>query len=191
MSNSQHLLVAVFLMFVIVVAGGAVFVVPTYRKASDARTKVANLREKVTGLSGQTEVVEQLAGEVAAVRTHVEEDLKTIPPTPDIAELMRKLSLPVDGVVVQDQTFTAGSPGEAVIGRETAAEAMPLTVEMLARFDSVFATIRAAEAMPRLVRVASVRLEAEGDGGRGDSPMLDASVRLEAIYGTIDGEEAP
>ena len=97
---------------------------------------------------------------------------------------------------------------------------MPLTVDMQATFDSVFALIRNAESMDRLVRVASVRVmckreftaeSAESaektsrksrsafsassavnnplESDRFGSPILKASVGLEAIYEPPAGQE--
>ena len=189
MSNNKQLLYLAIGLNLVVVVGGGLLVVPTYRQAGQCRAKTANLREKMAGLSGQTEALQELADAVSQMHARLDEDLKTVPTGPDIADLMRRLSLPVDGETVRDQTFTAGSAGEAVIGKESEARIMPLTIDMVARFDSVFALIQAAESMPRLVRVASVRLEADRAGESASDLFLIASIGLEAVYQADGGEE--
>ena len=119
----------------------------------------------------------------------VREKFNVIPPAPNIAGLMRRLSLPVDGRTVLDQTFTAGSPIHAGGGESTNEEAMPLTVDIEATFDSVFALIRRAETMDRLVRVVSVRMVADRKHDDREEPLLTATVGLEAIFDATQAEE--
>jgi hypothetical protein len=106
-----------------------------------------------------------------------------------MASVIRKLSLPVDKVTVHDQTFTAGTATSAIPGHsEVTTMAMPLTVEMQATFDSVFAMVRAAESMSRLVRVSSVRVLCKREKDE-EPPVLTASVGLEAIFEPEVAEE--
>ena len=57
----------------------------------------------------------------------------------------------------------------------------PLTVDMEARFDSIFALLRAAESMDRLLRVSSVKIACERRVA-GVQPLAKASIVLEAVY---------
>jgi hypothetical protein len=109
-----------------------------------------------------------------------------------VASLMRELSLPVDGSTVRDQTVEAGSPNEALPGRAGAAKAVPVTVEMEARFDAIFAMLRAAELSERLVRVTSVHLACDREVDHtSDEPLITASVGMDAIYLPSGAGEAP
>jgi Tfp pilus assembly protein PilO len=189
MSNNRQLLYLAIGLILVLAVGGGLLVVPDYRQASQCRVKISNLRQRMEGLSGQTEALQELADAVSEMHERLDSELKSVPATPDIADLMRRLSLPVDGETVRDQTFTAGSVGDAVIGKECEARIMPLTIDMVARFDSVFALIQAAESMPRLVRVASVRMEANRQNESAGDSFLIASVGLEAVYQPVAGEE--
>jgi Tfp pilus assembly protein PilO len=189
MNDGKHLMIAITGGLLVILLGGALLVWPSYRKAHAIRQEVVELREKISGLAGQTGKVEQLADELEAARRRVGEDLKFVPETADVAGLMRKLSLPVDGRTVLDQTFTAGNPCDAVLGEDFDERVLPLTVDMEATFDSVFALICAAERMDRLVRVSSVRVAAERPGGGPEVPMLTASVGLEVVYDPPAAEE--
>ena len=58
---------------------------------------------------------------------------------------------------------------------------------MQARCDSIFATLRLAETMDRLVRVTNVRVERDPQSRVQeedwvDQPLLTASIGLEAVY---------
>ena len=91
------------------------------------------------------------------------------------------MTLPVDNVTIRDQTFTAGQPKEAVPGAYFPVKTLPLTVDMVSRFDAVFALIRAAEAQDHLVRVSSVNIASSGDDEQ-EQPLVTASIRLDAVF---------
>jgi len=182
MSDGRHLLLAVAGALLILGLGVVLLVWPSHRQTAALQDEIAALKGKSEGLAAQTEQVEHLADAYSRLKRRVAEDLKYIPQSPDIAGLMRKLSLPVDGRTVLDQTFTAGSASSAITGEESPEQAMPLTVDMKAAFDSVLALIRAAESIDRLVRVASIRMIAERGEQGVDAPLLTASVGLEVVY---------
>jgi len=189
MTDSKHLFFAIAGALLVLVLGGALLVWPNYRETRAVRQEITKLQQKISALADQTGVVASLSDELKQARQRVEEELKFIPRTSDVAGLMRKLSLPVDGRTVLDQTFTAGSPCDAAVGETFTERAMPLTVDLEATFDSVFALIRAAELMDRLVRVSSVRMAAERQGDGSGVPVLTASVGLEVIYDPPSVEE--
>lgn len=186
MWDSKHILLSVVGPGVVLAIGVGVAVWPTYRKAQELRTEVNTLEQKVHGLDGATSQVEKLAADLGNIQKQINGNLKFIPEQADIASIIRRLSLPVDGNTVLDQTFTTGASNPAIPGDDKATvELTPLTVDMEANFDSVFALIRAAESMDRLIRVSNIRLECNRDKERNDydgKPLLRASVGLEAVY---------
>ncbi len=182
MNDGKHILIAICGSLSVLILGGALLVWPSLKETQATRQEITLLQKKIMGLAEQTKTVEALADELNLANLRVESELKVIPQAADIAGLMRKLSLPVDGSTVLDQTFTAGNPNDAVIGEEFIERAMPLTVDMEATFESVFALIRSVETMDRLVRVSSVRMAVDRTGNEPDVPVLDASVGLEVIY---------
>ncbi len=189
MSNNRHLLFLVMALCLTVIVGGGFLIIPAYHQANQNKSKTEKLRAKITGLANQTMTVTQLADAVSEMNERLDRELKVIPEVPDMASLMRKLSMPVDGVTIQDQTFTAGSPNPAIPGEEEGARSMPLTIDMVGRFDSVFALIRAAESMDRLLRVSSVRMEIDHDCENAEIRFVTASVGLDAIFEPVaEGE---
>ena len=152
-------------------------------EAATVRHQVADLRTKIERLSDQNHQLMQLNQQVEQLQRHVSTDYKTIPASPEVAELIRKLSLPVDGVSVMDQTFTASSAEEVAVGGKSPLKSLPLKVEMTATFDSIFALVRAAESMNQLMRVSSLKVICKRDDKTSDmAPMLNASVGLDALF---------
>jgi hypothetical protein len=182
MSNRKHLFLAIASALAVLLLGGAALVWPAHRQRVTICHSIADLERKISGLSDQTDAVERLADELEVVRQRMGDDLKLIPETPDSAGLNRILSLPIDARTVRDQTFTAGSPTAAAVGEDFPELAVPLTVDMEATFDSVFALIRIAEQMDRLVRVASVRMAVDRTEDVEETPLLTATIGLEVIY---------
>lgn len=186
MWNSRHILMTVVGPVAVLAAGVGFAVWPTYSRAQELRTEVRTLEAKVERLDQATSQVEQLAEDLGSVQQQINNDLKIIPDQADIASIIRNLSLPVDGDTVVDQTFTTGASNPAVADDDAATvELTPLTVDLKANFDSVFALIRAAESMDRLIRVSRLRVECDRDKDVRDlngNPLLTASVGLEAIY---------
>lgn len=181
MSSKQHLWVAILAMVAILGVGGAVLAWPTYREAASLDQQAAALRRKGENYDVQVNEIAQLTAHLEDATHRVDSEFKDVPAAPDIAGLMRVLSLPVDGEHVRDQTFTAGRPKAAVPGSELTAMVVALTVEMDARFESIFALIRVAESMHRLVRVTSVNIVCDGQETV-DERFGRATVVLEAVY---------
>ena len=190
MSTSRHLLLAVAGLVVIVLLGGAMLVWPNNREAGVLTEEIVQLQEKITALTIRNKQVAQLDRELKEAARRRDAQCKRIPTSPQIADLIGRLSQEVDGVTVRDQRFTAGEPYDATIGLGSAVRAAPLTIDMVARFDSVFALIRAVETMDRLVRVALVRLHRprEADDTE-DGPLVAATIRLEVVFEPLQVKE--
>ncbi len=195
MTNSnRHLLYALGMMALVLLIGGAAIVWPRYREAASLTAERHDLIERMDNISLHTEALAELTEDVSRVRQVVEQDLKDIPPSPGMHELMNRLSLTIDDETVLEQTFSAGQVSPAVHDDDDfSLMAMPVTVDMVGRFDAVFATIRAAEQMPRLVRVTSVRLslprEYRDRESGPDEPLVQAEIGLEAVFEPPDTQE--
>jgi hypothetical protein len=194
MRTTKHFTLALLGVVAALGIAALLFIMPNYREARAVRLQVRELQARLSSLGNRTQAVERLARDVESAREHVANDLKIIPESADVADLIRKLSYPIDGVTVTDQTFTAGSPADAIVGgvgardegknaeAQAPPQALPVSAELSATFESVLALVQKAEAMDRLIRVASVRMLCKRDEQMGDVPLLKASVGLEVIY---------
>lgn len=189
MSTKKHCLLVAGAVAFVLLAGGLAFVWPSYRQTKAIDDQVGRLQRKIDGLAGETETLVRLVRDVGEAQRQVDEELKQVPAAPEIASLMPQLSLPVDGERVLDQTFNAGNPVEAVPGDPDAPQAVPVIIEMQATFDSIFAILRAAETMDRLIRVTSVRIACERPDEEQDQDILTASIGLDAIYDPSEGAQ--
>ncbi len=180
MSSSRHLAFAILSLLAVVTLGGVLLVWPSYREAARHNRRTVLLHQKGENYDAQARRIATLTKQVEQMTHRMETELKAIPETPDIADLMRRLSMPVDGVHVYDQTFTAGDPREAVPGGDLPILVQPLTVEMDARFDSIFALTRLAESMDRLLRVSSIKIAV--DRTNTQDTVASASIVLESVF---------
>jgi Tfp pilus assembly protein PilO len=180
MSSRRHLAFAILLLLAVVGLGGVLLVWPAYREASRHNRRTSLLHHKGENYDVQARRIATLTKQVEQMTRRVETELKAIPDTPDIADLMRRLSMPVDGVHVQDQTFTAGDPRDAVPGADLPVLVQPLTVEMAARFDAIFTLMRLAESMDRLLRVSSVSIAV--DRTKTQDTVASATIVLESVF---------
>ena len=188
MSSSKHLGFAILTMVSVVVLGGLLLAWPSYREAAGINLQAQLLRLKGDDHSQQARVIAALTSQLELTNRRISTGFKTIPKASDIAELMRVLSLPVDGVNIREQAFNVSGSKDAVIGQDFSAQVRPITVEMEARFDAVFALMRAAESMDRLLRITSVNVVCKRVAD--EQPFAKATVVLEAVYDTQpDGEE--
>lgn len=188
MSSRKHLCVAILGLLLVVGLGGLILAWPAYREAGMLNDQMMELRRKGENYDLQAQEIARLTAKLGEVNRRVDDEFKVIPESPDIAGLMRVLSLSVDGANVVDQTFTAGDTKEAVQGSDLPVMVTPLTVEMEARFEAVFALLRAAESMDRLLRVSSVKVVCRRPDDE-DQPFTKASVVLEAVYERSDDLE--
>ncbi len=188
MPTNKRLVLGSLGLSALIVAGWLFIVWPVYREAGAVNERVAELRRKSQGARGRAQEIDRLTTALEAASSRVESEFKVIPVSPNVAGLMRSLSLPVDNITIRDQTFTAGQPKDAAAGADVAVKALPLTVDMVARFDAVFALIRAAEAQEHLVRVSSVNIASTRDDDQ-QVPLVTASVRLEAVFEPLRAQE--
>ncbi len=182
MPTDKRMAIGMSVIGAVVIGASVLFIIPNYREARRLKRQIADLQTRTGTLIYRAEAVDRLAQDVRLAREHAASDLKSIPETADVAGLIRKLSLPLDGVNVVEQEFTAGTPAEAIVGGEQTAMAMPLAADMNATFESIMAVIDQAESMSRLVRVSSLRLLCKRDDQKTDVPLLGASIGLEAVY---------
>jgi Tfp pilus assembly protein PilO len=194
MSTTRSLTFGVLGVLAATVAATWLVIVPNYKDVASLRQQIREMNVKIAGLDSNRKTVAKLEEEVKQASERSQTQLKVIPEAPDVADLIRKLSLPVDGVNVVDQTFTAGTANDVDLGTAGTVRTMPLTVDMDATFDSIFALMRAAESMNRLLRVSSLKVAVKPEGrdskdeAAADVPVLEASLGIEAVYAPAIGD---
>ncbi len=188
MTDRKHIFGAVAALICVAILGTLTLAWPSYRQGMAIGQEIEELREKTQMLDASAAEVELLEMRLHEVQRQVNEDLKVIADSPDLADLVRRLSLTVDHETVIDQTFTAGSPYAlslpAIDDGGSKPMAMPVTIELAGTFESLYAILTAAEDMDRLIRIGTLRITCERsvtNDGR-PLPVLNASVGLEAVF---------
>lgn len=183
MSDRRHIMLAVGLFLAVLALGGMTLALPNVREVWEIRERVADLTNRSEGVEQTTLMVEQLSKMVADAQRTVDADLKSIPNEAGIALMIRRLSLPIDGETVRDQTFSVGSVIEPLPETHPMIRAVPVTMEMKATFESTYAVLRTIESMERLVRLRSIRINSSTDAiNRYGEPIVSTLLVLETVY---------
>lgn len=177
--------------------GVRLLAIPEWRGTAERRAETADLQQRMASISDQESAEVRLTAEYERMSGEAIEAMRVVPAAPDEARVMRRLTLPIDGVTVTEQQIVAGTATDALVDgpvHGVPEGAVPITVDMRADFESVFALVRSAERMDELVRVDSVRMVLpNGDrdqtgGGDGWSTLVDATVGLSIVYQRPDLE---
>lgn len=176
--NDRSTIMVPLLTFVGLLLGLGLLAYPSYRRAWTINHEIEQLAHRVEELGSDNLAIERLEQDLVEREAIVETSLKRIPAAPDVAGLIRHLSLPVDGRRVVDQTFTAGQVKAIESLPSGQLRALPVTIDMIAEFDSVFATLQSIEKLDRLLRTMSVRMSRDDklDG------RLVATIGIEAVF---------
>lgn len=178
----QGYLVLLGLVVIVAVFG---FIWPNYSRTNQISKKIDALEGKIGrldvarhSLDSQTKAIKQLK----AARI---EKCREVPENAQVAQLVRALSLDVDGIHVADQTFTVSGRRENVDGSGRF-EGLSMVVELDADFDQICSVIDRCATYGRLVRVTGLDIAV----GREelDPERLQASISIDAIYQSGAGD---
>jgi Tfp pilus assembly protein PilO len=180
MTRQRAELFAFSALVLVVVAATFFFTWPNYAKGNALHEEMRGLSDKIGHLEDAERDVAFRRAALEQLREDHADACRNVPDRPDVANLMNHLSIGVDGVTVLDQTFTVrGTPDTAADDRF---EILPLVVELETSFGHTFDVIRRVEALDRLVRVRSVRMEGDMETLNDQSAMIKTSVGLDVVY---------
>ena len=162
---------------------------PTIRKAEANALESGRLLARAAQFEAATAERDELRERVEAAREASSLVLRSIPPEPDQASLMRMLAIETNPSVLM-QEVKAGDPVSASPREATPYSAVPIRVEMIATFPEVMQLLSRAEGSDRLVRTIKVTIEkqAKRDNRREadwDTPFVKATIDLDAVYGQV------
>ena len=157
------------------------FIVPNYNIVAHASSEADVLEDRIEQLQLRQVEVEQMHRDFKAMQAKVHDKCKQVPSTPDMSQIVKSLSLEVDGRHVLDQSFTAGSITSHP-KLENVFEIQPFAVTLHADFGSIFTVIENVESMDRLVQISSVRVSRKEADADETAPVLEAGIGLHAMY---------
>ncbi len=137
-----------------------------------------DLRREVARIEAQTHSTQDLAAELVASQARFNREFKSVPPTPDVADLIRKLgTFGEDADASYHQTLTTGQVQE-----EEGAKALPVILEARGAFPDAFGLIKRVEDLDRLARVRRVTITR--DPTRAE--IIRATIQLDAFFATAE-----
>lgn len=154
---------------------------PLHARADAVHAAHALLEDRVSNWHGSEHVLDPLKGELNHRRAIVEEEQQHIPHTPDLAGLIRRLSLEIDRRRVIDQTFVAGRRGLAATGAPASWKSVPLTMELVSDYASMRALIERIEEYPDPVRITRLSIERMKDVS-GEMGIARTTLVLDVIF---------
>ena len=175
----------VFACVLLMVLGVTVFFTwPNYAHAYKLSKEAAVLDAKIGHLVDAESEVERRRVNLDRLRAERDRICLGVPDRPDVANLMKHLSVGINGDTVIDQTFTVrGTPASDGNDRF---EILPLVVEMDTTFEHAFDMIRRVEKLDRLVRVTSVQMEGNRNSIERGGGTIQAAVGLDVVYERSD-----
>jgi hypothetical protein len=182
-SRERWMLFGAFILTVLFVC---FFIVPNYQNATFASAGAIELELRIEQLERRQVEVEKMHQDFVAIKNKIQSECKFVPTSPDTAQIVKALSLEVDGQYVLDQSFTTGT-SSAKLQEDGGFSVQPLAVTLHADFDSIFSVIENVESMNRLIRVSSLRITAKDVEKDGEVPILDAAIGLHAMYDNVGG----
>lgn len=152
-----------------------------HAEASSLEHEVVVLTDRIAASSVPEARLESVRGEQSRRRAMLlAEDFDRLPVgAPDLAEVIRRLSLPIDGERVLDQTFTAGRPGAAAHEAPSAWRATPVRVELVGDWSAVSSLLSLVDDLPGPVRTTTLRLHRQ-DGV--DRPIARLELELDVLH---------
>ena len=164
---------------------------PLHLRAAMVESETERLHEMVAAETVPAAMLSSVAQEAERrARMMEREKVGSLPMgPPDLADVIRRLSLPIDGVRVEDQTFTARRSASAGIGAPEWWKSRPVHVELVADWASIRGFLMLVDDLPNPVRTTSFRLE-RIDSDRGMARLhleLDALHLAESPAGRSDG----
>lgn len=162
------------------------FARPAQLEARRLEAEADALLAKARGLETLERTLAEAKSEAAAWRARGERELRDVPDEPGQAMLMQALRPGPSGDPAGagvDQTFTAAKPVACGPSFPKGWSALPVTVTVEGGFPAVYALLREAESLDRLVRVVRVDIDAPRPEGKEDrTDAVSARIELDAIF---------
>jgi Tfp pilus assembly protein PilO len=184
-SRERWMLFGAFILTVLFVC---FFIVPNYQSAHNAAASALALEDRIEQLELRRVEVGKMHQDYISLEQQVQSECKTVPSAPGTAQIVKALSLEVDGQYVLDQSFTAGASA-AHFKQEGGFLVQPLAVTLHADFDSIFSVIQKVESMQRLIRISSLHISANQSESESEMPILQAAIGLHAMYDNYRGDQ--
>lgn len=167
--------------------GVGLLVVPPARNGADLRREIASLKSELAVPTDGPEMIQRLQGDLETLKSFGKGRMTPIPPTSDIAGLMKSLSTTLAEIGLAQRDITTRAVREV-----DDTSSMPVSLTLEGPFAKVYAALGAIEALPRLVRIERLQLTQPDteDGGFSRTGDVQAELSVEAFFNPKGGSSA-
>lgn len=157
---------------------------PLHVRADDLERRTSDLLQRANDAEVPKTRLERLRTERDRRQSMLDAECPLVDASlaPDLASVVGRVSLPIDGTTVVDQTFTAGSAESAGLGAPEDWRATLIVIETVATWTAIRRQLALVEALEVPVRTTSFELE------RLDSPIGTArlTLKLDVLHRAVD-----
>jgi hypothetical protein len=156
-------------------------IVPLHARASDQEAETASLLARVADSPMPTDRLvpfrEELERRLEMLRRECPAAADQGPP--DLAGIIRTLSLPIDGATVIDQTFTAERSGPTGFDADRSWEVTPIRIELTASWSAIANVLELIESMESPSRMTEFKLDRDLEP---DVQIARVSIEIEVLH---------
>ena len=156
-------------------------IVPLHVRASDQEAETASLLTRVAASPMPADRLvpfrEELERRLRMLRLECPVGVDQGPP--DLAGIIRKLSLPIDGLAVIDQTFTAERSGPTGFDLDLPWEVTPIRIELTASWSAIANVLELIEGMETPNRMTEFKLDRDLDP---EVEIARVSIEIEVLH---------
>ena len=181
MRDDRWLAISLTAALATVILGGTIVVWPLDRETRSVHEQIATLQRLVGDGERESHQLYRLARDLDQAKTRAD-DVKTIPRAPDVVQLVERLARTVDARTATSLTFETGVATPDESGGGLTRQVLPVSIDLRGSYSSVLEVIREVERHEDLVRVASLRINADRGAGGAGAPMVRATVGLQIVF---------
>ncbi len=167
---------------VLLLAFGAAVLWPVIRESSKLRAEIAETKQKLASTQAETAGLASVAASVKQIRSEISTNNKRIPTQGETAELLRELTTELQSQRLSDPSITSMP---SVPGADYTR--LPIQIAFKGSAMGAFRFINKVEAMPRLVHMQRLHLQASDK----QPDQVDADLELHTFTYTNSQESAP
>jgi len=182
MTRDRLPLVVSGLMIVLLAGSGLAVVYPSFKEMHRINLEMVSLQNQAKQAETRAKVTESLADELNRWTRRLEEELKPVPDSPDMAGLIRELGRAFSDH--GDETSQTITTGDVQQGEDSML--LPIIVESKGSFENVFNLIHRIEGLDRLIRVRRVTIKQDDR----EPQLVDATLQIDAYFADPNEDEA-
>lgn len=181
MRDDRWLAISLSAALATVLLGGMIVVWPFDRETRSVHDQIATLQRLVGDGERESRQLYRLARDLDQAMSRADA-VKTIPRAPDVVQLVEHLAHSVDLRTAASLTFAAGVAIPDTSAGGPTRQVLPVLIDLRGSYASVLDVVRGVERHEDLMRVASLRIDADRGADGAGAPMVRATIGLQIVF---------